>query len=203
MATATTATSVARRGDAPVEPDRAAGASLAAEESGTGRPPQPKVAPPSREAMKTNMEELIHHFKLFTEGMHVPPGEAYAAIEHPKGEIGVYIISDGAEQAIPHRAPPARLRSSRGARRDVTRPHDRRHRRDHRQPRTSCSGRSTDDARRRCFRCRRRVARVRSKRADTRGGAARSTAGNASADIPGAGSAQPTLRDDRDRSTPG
>ena len=49
-----------------------------------------KVAPPSRERMKGNMEELIHHFKLFTEGMHVPPGEVYAAVEHPKGEFGVY-----------------------------------------------------------------------------------------------------------------
>ncbi len=57
-----------------------------------------KVAPPSREGMKTNMEELIHHFKLFTEGMHVPPGEAYAAIEHPKGEFGIYIVSDGANK---------------------------------------------------------------------------------------------------------
>ena len=57
-----------------------------------------KIAPPSREEMKTNMEELIHHFKLFTEGMHVPPGEAYAAIEHPKGEFGIYIISDGANK---------------------------------------------------------------------------------------------------------
>jgi NADH-quinone oxidoreductase subunit D len=57
-----------------------------------------KVAPPSREEMKANMEELIHHFKLFTEGMHVPPGEAYAAVEHPKGEFGVYIISDGANK---------------------------------------------------------------------------------------------------------
>src|SRR4026209_2116871 len=47
-----------------------------------------KVAPPSREAMKGSMEELIHHFKLFTEGMHVPEGEAYAAIEHPTGEFG-------------------------------------------------------------------------------------------------------------------
>jgi NADH-quinone oxidoreductase subunit D len=57
-----------------------------------------KIAPPSREEMKANMEELIHHFKLFTEGMHVPPGEAYAAVEHPKGEFGVYIISDGANK---------------------------------------------------------------------------------------------------------
>ena len=57
-----------------------------------------KVAPPSREAMKSNMEELIHHFKLFTEGMHVPAGEAYAAIEHPKGEFGVWAVSDGANK---------------------------------------------------------------------------------------------------------
>ena len=57
-----------------------------------------KVAPPSRVNMKTNMESLIHHFKLFTEGFHVPPGEAYAAVEHPKGEFGVYIVSDGANK---------------------------------------------------------------------------------------------------------
>ncbi len=57
-----------------------------------------KVAPPSRQAMKANMEELIHHFKLFTEGMHVPEGEAYAAVEHPKGEFGIYLISDGANK---------------------------------------------------------------------------------------------------------
>ena len=57
-----------------------------------------KVAPPSRVDMKSNMEELIHHFKLFTEGFHVPPGEAYAAVEHPKGEFGVYFISDGANK---------------------------------------------------------------------------------------------------------
>ncbi len=57
-----------------------------------------KVAPPSRVEMKANMEELIHHFKLFTEGMHVPEGEAYAAVEHPKGEFGVYFISDGANK---------------------------------------------------------------------------------------------------------
>jgi NADH-quinone oxidoreductase subunit D len=57
-----------------------------------------KVAPPSREAMKSNMEELIHHFKLFTEGMHVPPGEVYTAVEHPKGEFGIYLVSDGANK---------------------------------------------------------------------------------------------------------
>ena len=57
-----------------------------------------KIAPPSRVEMKSNMEELIHHFKLFTEGMHVPEGEAYAAIEHPKGEFGIYFISDGANK---------------------------------------------------------------------------------------------------------
>lgn len=57
-----------------------------------------KVAPPSRLAMKQNMEEMIHHFKLFTEGMHVPRGEAYAAVEHPKGEFGIYIVSDGANK---------------------------------------------------------------------------------------------------------
>ena len=57
-----------------------------------------KVAPPKREQMKGSMEELIHHFKLFTEGMHVPAGEAYAGIEHPKGEFGVYCISDGSNK---------------------------------------------------------------------------------------------------------
>ncbi|MFC3530767.1 NADH-quinone oxidoreductase subunit D [Vogesella facilis] len=57
-----------------------------------------KFAPPGREDMKSNMEELIHHFKLFTEGMHVPEGEAYAAVEHPKGEFGIYLVSDGANK---------------------------------------------------------------------------------------------------------
>jgi NADH-quinone oxidoreductase subunit D len=57
-----------------------------------------KVAPPPREQMKSNMEELIHHFKLCTEGIHVPAGEAYAAVEHPKGEFGIYFVSDGANK---------------------------------------------------------------------------------------------------------
>ncbi len=57
-----------------------------------------KVAPPSRVSMKSNMEELIHHFKLYSEGMNVPAGEAYAAVEHPKGEFGIYLISDNANK---------------------------------------------------------------------------------------------------------
>jgi NADH-quinone oxidoreductase subunit D len=54
-----------------------------------------KVVPPKRGEMKRSMEALIHHFKLFTEGYHVPEGEVYAAVEAPKGEFGVYLISDG------------------------------------------------------------------------------------------------------------
>ncbi len=57
-----------------------------------------KVAPPNREKMKLGMEELIHHFKFFTEGIKVPEGQIYQAIEHPKGEFGVYLISDGANK---------------------------------------------------------------------------------------------------------
>ena len=54
-----------------------------------------KVTPPAREAMKDSMEALIHHFKLFTEGFRVPAGETYTAVEAPKGEFGVYLVSDG------------------------------------------------------------------------------------------------------------
>jgi NADH-quinone oxidoreductase subunit D len=57
-----------------------------------------KIAPPTRGEMKLGMEQLIHHFKLVTEGMHVPEGEVYAAVEAPKGEFGVYLISDGANK---------------------------------------------------------------------------------------------------------
>ncbi|MFT3792722.1 MAG: NADH-quinone oxidoreductase subunit D [Rudaea sp.] len=57
-----------------------------------------KVAPPTREEMKDDMEALIHHFKLFTEGYSVPAGETYAAVEAPKGEFGCYLISDGANK---------------------------------------------------------------------------------------------------------
>ena len=58
----------------------------------------PKIAPPSRKTMKKDMESTIHHFKLFTEGYCVPQGECYAAVEQPKGEFGVYLISDGANK---------------------------------------------------------------------------------------------------------
>ncbi|SFV33659.1 NADH-quinone oxidoreductase subunit D [Hyphomicrobium facile] len=57
-----------------------------------------KVVPPKRGEMKRSMEALIHHFKLYTEGFHVPPGEVYAAVEAPKGEFGVYLVSDGSNK---------------------------------------------------------------------------------------------------------
>jgi NADH-quinone oxidoreductase subunit D len=57
-----------------------------------------KVVPPTRPEMKRSMEALIHHFKLYTEGFHVPAGEVYAAVEAPKGEFGVYLVSDGSNK---------------------------------------------------------------------------------------------------------
>ncbi|GCC19255.1 hypothetical protein chiPu_0021795, partial [Chiloscyllium punctatum] len=57
-----------------------------------------KVSPPKRSEMKTSMESLIHHFKLYTEGYQVPPGATYTAIEAPKGEFGVYLVSDGSSR---------------------------------------------------------------------------------------------------------
>ena len=57
-----------------------------------------KLTPPKRGDMKTSMESLIHHFKLYTEGFHVPEGEVYAAVEAPKGEFGVYLVSDGSNR---------------------------------------------------------------------------------------------------------
>jgi NADH-quinone oxidoreductase subunit D len=61
-----------------------------------------KLTPPKRGDMKTSMESLIHHFKLYTEGFHVPAGEVYAAVEAPKGEFGVYLVADGTNK--PYRA---------------------------------------------------------------------------------------------------
>jgi NADH-quinone oxidoreductase subunit D len=63
--------------------------------SGPVMPVDSKVSPPKRGTMKLSMEALIHHFKLYTEGFHVPEGEVYAAVEAPKGEFGVYLVSDG------------------------------------------------------------------------------------------------------------
>jgi NADH-quinone oxidoreductase subunit D len=60
--------------------------------------PNHKITPPSRGQMKRSMESLIHHFKLFTEGFHVPAGEVYAAVEAPKGEFGVYLVADGTDK---------------------------------------------------------------------------------------------------------
>ena len=57
-----------------------------------------KLTPPSREHMKDDMESLIHHFKLFTEGYALPKGEVYTAVEHPKGEFGIYLVSDGSNK---------------------------------------------------------------------------------------------------------
>jgi NADH-quinone oxidoreductase subunit D len=58
----------------------------------------PKLVPPNREAMKDDMEALIHHFKLFTEGFCIPEGETYQAVEAPKGEFGIFLVSDGANK---------------------------------------------------------------------------------------------------------
>ena len=71
---------------------------LAPEGQGPIKTMQGKVAPPHRAEMKRSMEALIHHFKLYTEGFHVPAGEVYAAVEAPKGEFGVYLVSDGTDK---------------------------------------------------------------------------------------------------------
>src|SRR5260370_36524241 len=68
---------------------------LAQMPSGPVRVNDRKVAPPPRAEMKRSMEALIHHFKLYTEGFHVPAGTTYTAVESPKGEFGVYLVSDG------------------------------------------------------------------------------------------------------------
>lgn len=67
-------------------------------EPGPVRVDDRKVSPPARRAMKEDMESLIHHFKLFTEGYCPPPGETYTAVEAPKGEFGVYLVSDGSNR---------------------------------------------------------------------------------------------------------
>ncbi|MDX2234939.1 MAG: NADH-quinone oxidoreductase subunit D [Hyphomonadaceae bacterium] len=71
---------------------------LLATTAGPVLPERSKVAPPRRGEMKSSMEALIHHFKLYTEGFHVGPGEVYASVEAPKGEFGVYLVADGSNR---------------------------------------------------------------------------------------------------------
>ncbi len=73
-----------------------------------------KIAPPRRGEMKRSMEALIHHFKLYTEGVHVPAGEVYAAVEAPKGEFGVYLVADGTNKTLQVQDPRAGLCPSAG-----------------------------------------------------------------------------------------
>ena len=91
-----------------------------------------KVAPPPRAEMKQSMEALIHHFKLYTEGYHVPAGETYTVVEAPKGEFGVYLVVGRHQPALSLQDPRARLRLSAGDRVHVEGPHAGRCRRDHR-----------------------------------------------------------------------
>ena len=91
-----------------------------------------KVAPPSRVAMKTNMEELIHHFKLFTEGMHVPRGRSLRGGRGAEGRVRHLSHLGRRQQAVSPEDPRAGLRAPRRARRDGARPHDRGRGRDHR-----------------------------------------------------------------------
>ena len=74
-----------------------------------------KVVPPPKWAVATNMEALIHHFKLYTEGYRPPKGEVYQRIEAPKGELGYYLVSDGTARALSHARPSAILCKSGGA----------------------------------------------------------------------------------------
>jgi NADH-quinone oxidoreductase subunit D len=67
---------------------------------GPVRSEAPGIVPPEREKMKTEMEALIYHFKIFTEGFSPPPGQAFAAIESPRGELGVFVASDGSPKPL-------------------------------------------------------------------------------------------------------
>lgn len=99
--------------------------------SGPVKSTNKKVTPPTRGDMKQSMEALIHHFKLFTEGFHVPAGETYTAVEAPKGEFGVYLVADG-QQTVPLQDPRARFRASSGDGVSVERAYARRRGGEHR-----------------------------------------------------------------------
>ena len=95
-------------------------------------PTTARSSPPKRGEMKQSMEALIHHFKLYTEGFHVPAGEVYVATESPKGEFGVYLVSDGIEQTLSLQDPPDRFQPPAGDGFHVQGPHAARR---HRHPR--------------------------------------------------------------------
>ena len=99
-----------------------------------------KVVPPKRAEMKQSMEALIHHFKLYTEGFHVPAGEVYVATESPKGEFGVYLVARRQQQAVPLQDPPDRVQPSPGDGLHVEGPHAGRHDRDPRRDRHRVRG---------------------------------------------------------------
>ena len=91
-----------------------------------------KISPPRRGEMKDSMEALIHHFKLYTEGYKVPAGETYTAVEAPKGEFGVYLVSDGTNKPYRCKIRAPGFRASAGARHDDQGPPARRHVGEHR-----------------------------------------------------------------------
>ena len=104
-------------------------------------PEDNKIAPPRRGEMKRSMEALIHHFKLYTEGFHVPAGEVYACVEAPKGEFGVYLVSDGTNKPYRVQDPRAGLPAPAGDGLDEPRPHAGRRVAPSWARSTSCSGR--------------------------------------------------------------
>ena len=136
----------ARRGDAAGQPHHPAMRRLAEGQSGAGdHVANHKVAPPSRVDMKTGMEDLIHHFKLFTEGFRVPEGRGLRGGRASEGRVRHLHRQRRRQQAVPPQDPRAGLPAPGGARRDGTRSHDGRRGGRDRHAWTSSSGRSTDE----------------------------------------------------------
>jgi NADH:ubiquinone oxidoreductase subunit D len=104
-----------------------------------------KVVPPKRAEMKRSMEALIHHFKLYTEGFHVPAGEVYVATESPKGEFGVYLVERRQQQAVSLQDPPDRVQPPPGDGLHDEGPHARRHTAVSWGRSMSCSGSATGE----------------------------------------------------------
>ena len=104
-----------------------------------------KVVPPKRAEMKQSMEALIHHFKLYTEGFHVPAGEVYVATESPKGEFGVYLVADGTNKPYRVKIRPTGFSPPPGDGLHEPRPHARRRHRDPRRARHRVRGGATGE----------------------------------------------------------